>query len=797
MKISLNIEASTGNINLIQVQTGNFYINNYYITGIYESQGCVCLGTTIIKQSNVVIKRLYFSSISYIYGNQSSYIFSDVKQCVIEISKVSITIGNVSNSDSLSIASSTITKFQQFGGVITSMNSSRLLLAELSYISFLSSQTQFMMYSGLLIGNNNASTSQILLQGICVQSYIQASTSFSQFGIIGQNTGNLTIKQASISIDIVTNDVYSFGIVGSITHQCQYSSFYNLLIQLSVNYTSGNNNAALIGCQNSQNALISNVSLTNSIFNGVGNQGGLIAQSICNITILNIMISNISIISTGYSGAVTAQSSINQVIKNIQISGCYIYSISFVGGLVAYSDSDLDISQSIIQSYNINAGLNLGAFIGFISVGHQTSVKFVEANNIILFTSGGNSVGTIIGKSFSNDSINNVKITNANISNTGGYGASGIIGCAITNITVFDSYVFNIRISAGCIGIGGIVGWLNNAIVVGCRVSALNLLSYLQVGGIIGYSSSISFIYDCIVNGSLINSSQQSGGLIGLSLFNITIRNCSTINSNIYSTTSSAGGFLGISSISTVSNSSVNCTSINSFAQSGGILGITLFTGQLTLFSILVENSDVNSIGNCSVGGIIGITYLTTYINNSRVWNLTLTTFVIANGAGGIVGYSILNITLQNCHVLKVSIIADCVGAGGLIGNSNTSILLNCSVSELFVNSTQNVGGFIGFSFTNMSQIDSMSITISNSSIMNSSLSSTRSGGFLGFVNSNQKLFLNDSQINNVKINGSGSVVIGLTYGTVFFSGTGGSGNYLNGDLQTSCYFTKTSGNGC
>ncbi|CAL6034457.1 Conserved_hypothetical protein [Hexamita inflata] len=94
MKVNLDIEASTGNLGLVGSLTGHMNIINYDVSGTYETQGSMSLGASTLSSSNVMVKHVNFAPESYVYGNQSSYLFRIVSSSKVEISRSTIIMGN-------------------------------------------------------------------------------------------------------------------------------------------------------------------------------------------------------------------------------------------------------------------------------------------------------------------------------------------------------------------------------------------------------------------------------------------------------------------------------------------------------------------------------------------------------------------------------------------------------------------------------------------------------------------------------------------------------------------------------
>ncbi|CAL5989781.1 Conserved_hypothetical protein [Hexamita inflata] len=224
MKVNLDVEASTGNLGLVGSLTGQMNIINYQVSGTYETQGSMSLGASTLSSSNVMVKHVNFAPQSYVYGNQSSYLFRIVSSSSIEISRCILIVGDANIQFNLgSTSNSTASAFQQFGGFVAQMTLSKLISAEISYTSNLSCTTQYMIKSGLLLGLSTSVSNQVIFHGICLQLTLNAGTNFSQFGVLGQIDGNVSFRQSIVNINISNSEIINtFGTVmgGGIAFSC-------------------------------------------------------------------------------------------------------------------------------------------------------------------------------------------------------------------------------------------------------------------------------------------------------------------------------------------------------------------------------------------------------------------------------------------------------------------------------------------------------------------------------------------------------------------------------------------------
>ncbi|CAL6034455.1 Conserved_hypothetical protein [Hexamita inflata] len=654
-----------------------------------------------------------------------------------------------------------------------------------------------MTKSGLLLGVQMSASSQVIIQGMCAQFTIDANTTFNSFGIVGYAEGNITVKQAYIIFNITAVTVNYLGVVGNISSSSKQSSFQDLFLQQQLQYTSGGSNSALVGYLYAQASTLYNIQLNNSLQNGTGVYGGFIALSKSDVQIKDSVANNSIIVSTGNTGAITGQSVINQRVQNIIIANCFINSSQYVGSVLGYSDSDITIQNGDLLNSTLISSQNLGGYIGIIQIGRQVQVFNANSSNMIIVSVTACSAGTIIGLSNANDSVSGSYTKNINISNlNGGAGSGSIIAYSVVNASVVDCHSENILLNSTTRGTGGIIGWSNILIVVDCSVINTQIESSLAAGGISGFQNNKATIISCYSDYNSIYSIAYAGGIIGNANITLTqIRNTSSVNCNVTSTSSVAGGIFGISSSVIMDSCFVNYLSTISGAQSGGMIGITVNSeGSIIIQNVTVQNINLHCLNGNSVGSIIGIVYLDTVINRANIYNVTIFS-TLATGAGGVVGYSLANVQMINCAVNNLNINSTAAGSGGIIGYSNITSIVNCSVTNSVINSTSSSGGIMGYQIANTTIIDSQTL-IQNASVKNVSLSSVTTnycGGFVGYyVSSIHDLSIKGSTISFVAITSKAlqaGIVVGkslLTAYSVTNSGSDGV-NTINNVVQANC----------
>lgn len=201
--------------------------------------------------------------------------------------------------------------------------------------------------------------------------------------------------------------------------------------------------------------------------------------------------------------------------------------------------------------------------------------------------------------------------------------------------------------------------------------------------------------------GGFLGSAEANGGSI------LTIKNC--INrGTVFSTHGIAGGMVGelYNSTTVIENctnegaiSAGNLTIANTNSAIGGIAGHSLGNYTLSLNSCV--NRGTLTSGYYSAGGIIGYSQLNATIDNCRNYGVIDASYTSSNTqeTGGIVGEFIyVGNTIKNCT--NYGEVRNGYYAGGIIGNTNaySTPITNCR-NEGAVNGFYGAGGIAGYMF--------------------------------------------------------------------------------------------------
>ena len=281
------------------------------------------------------------------------------------------------------------------------------------------------------------------------------------------------------------------------------------------------------------------------------------------------------------------------------------------------------------------------------------------------------------------------------------YGRSSTNLATISNVGVIDSFV------QGYEGVGGVAGMaIDNVIIKNCyntgSVSGLGE----HVGGVVGdehSNNSSSTITNCYNTGS-VSGSGNVGGVVGYA--NGTITNC--YNTGSVSGSSYVGGVVG-------NGSATNCYNTGSVISSGDCVGGVVGWGSATN---CYNTGSVSGSGN--VGGVVGYAdgTITNCFNTGSVEGLEA--FV-----GGVVGWAI-DSAVTNCYNTGSVEGGNYNNYGGVVGYAyGSSTVTNC-YNTGSVSGSSSVGGVVG-------NADGI---VENCYNTGSVEGSSRVGGVVGYANS-------------------------------------------------------------
>ncbi|CAL6027704.1 Conserved_hypothetical protein [Hexamita inflata] len=394
--INLSFASSSGNITLVSNINGVFNISGYHVLGDYTSTLVVAMIGLNVNTATINVNQVSFKPNVYNVGNGSSYLFGSSISTVstFMISNLAIVIGSSSNFVLLGSITTTSSNNYQFGGIIAYINSaSPVNVNNIILDSYQKFSTSYVSFSGFLVGYVQSSSSTINIMNICLQQNMTSITQqFIYFGLIGENCGNSSIYNTSISFSVQGTSIQTFGIIGR--QNSLYAEVINMRTSLSYS-GSGYNTSFVFGSQNANICKILNTSVEGNLSSKLHQVGGIIGYQVgtdSNVTIINCSVSSSN------------------------ISGMY-----GIGGIIGSLQSNTTIQNCSISNINVSGSIQLGGFIG-IQNSNTTILNSSSFNTKVI---GSNQIGGIIGVS-QNVTIMNSSASYVNLS--GDYVIGGIIG---------------------------------------------------------------------------------------------------------------------------------------------------------------------------------------------------------------------------------------------------------------------------------------------------------------------------------------------------------------------------------
>ncbi|CAL6088343.1 Conserved_hypothetical protein [Hexamita inflata] len=522
--------------------------------------------------------------------------------------------------------------------------------------------------------------------------------------------------------------------------------------------------------------------------------GQNIVNESCKQTSYVINITNFECSQEIFTQTFDIQSITNQLNSSNNFSSGYVFSASNViqNAFVDISDNiytstvyPLFQSQNTFYNLKIQFGtqsLNGGSFIisSCISISiNQMNVVSRSGSQLTLNTAKLN----ILTSSLSTANINNLLV---NLSFSPSYGNITLISDIngvfnITGYQVLGSYVSSQTVVMICINI-------NTATV------KVNQVNFKPTTFTVGNSSSYLFGNAVTTSTILINN------------FVVIIGNSSNFQllGSIYTSIASSYQFGGvISCINSNSILSVNNIILDSYQQfstsyvsySGVLVGKNMQSNSssITIINLCLQQNITSNTTKYDNFGLIG-----SNIGNISVQNVSVSLSVQGSlfWSFGIIGYQYTNSINVMVINLKTSVNIVSSGYGDNIGSLiGVEMANNCSIFNVsvvgenirFSSSSEEAGGFIGHQCYNA--------TIMNCLIQQTNISgSNYVGGFVGYVNG--QLYLINSKIQLVRLTGT-YVGIVAGQGSVYFTSSSSTNNYVNGVLQHDCVVLSNFKIGC
>ncbi|CAL6094825.1 Conserved_hypothetical protein [Hexamita inflata] len=390
MLINLSFASSAGNITLINNINGVFNISGYQVLGDYSSTLTVTMIGINVQTATINLNQVSFKPNTYNVGNGSSYLFgSSVSGAsTFTINNLAIIIGNSSNFLLLGSITTNdrLTNYYMFGGIIAYINTaSSIYVNSVILDSYQMFSTQYVSYFGFLVGYVQSNSNNVTIKNVCLQQNMTSTTlEFNQFGLIGLNSGNTSIQNASVTFSVQGVQLYDFGIIGAQDSSSIYAEVINLITSVNVSSIDGNSVGSIFGWEGAKNCSVQNASVVRGNVSSSSSVGGIIGYLDSNATIMNSSVqnSNISGQSSQVGGIIGSLSS-NATILNSSVQNSNVSSSTYVGGIIGYCSSKLYLTNVQIKFVSITGSSRLGVVIGQNDGGTYSFITSTASSNYI------------------------------------------------------------------------------------------------------------------------------------------------------------------------------------------------------------------------------------------------------------------------------------------------------------------------------------------------------------------------------------------------------------------------------
>ncbi|CAL5990597.1 Hypothetical_protein [Hexamita inflata] len=245
----------------------------------------------------------------------------------ITFNNISVVIGNNSYMPACNSIVSNSSSSNVFGGFITTLTNTNVLLNTLIYDYYQTYSTKYSEQSAFMFGNVDK-TNDIQISNLCQFVLVNVAKNYlGCFGLVGIILGNISLKQSKLQIILNNGTLEQVGLIG---YQQSRAAFSDLHIQLCFNANSDSyGKIGIFGNVCKSISTFKNVLLNNSIISAQYSTGGFFGQFLSSdIQIQDVCVcfSNISASKSsaaalvGSSSGVSAISAIQLELKSIRIN---------------------------------------------------------------------------------------------------------------------------------------------------------------------------------------------------------------------------------------------------------------------------------------------------------------------------------------------------------------------------------------------------------------------------------------------------------------------------------------------
>ncbi|CAL5981327.1 IPT/TIG_domain-containing protein [Hexamita inflata] len=401
--VNLSFASSSGNITLVNNINGVFNISGYQVMGDYTSTLVVAMIGINVQTAAINVNKVSFKPNVYNVGNGSSYLFSSSISTVstFVINNFAVIIGDRSKFVLFGSIASSLFNYYQFGGIIALISSaSPVSVNNVIIDSYQKFNTNQVSKSGFLIGYVQSSSSIINIMNVCLQQNMTSTTQFNNFGLIGENSGNSSFQNASVTFSVQGTSIDTFGIIGCQNSNSLYAEVIDIRISMSVS-GSGRDKSIVFGIQDAKNCYIRNTGVEGNISSQQHCIGGIIGFQFktSNVTLIICSVSSVNIsgiVAVGGIIGYTKSEESNTTFQNCSVSNTNISGLTYIGSFIGNQYSNTTIMNS--STFNIiviGTDKMIGGFIG------QSNVNITIINSLASYMniSGDQYTGGIIGSS--------------------------------------------------------------------------------------------------------------------------------------------------------------------------------------------------------------------------------------------------------------------------------------------------------------------------------------------------------------------------------------------------------------
>ncbi|CAL6081279.1 Hypothetical_protein [Hexamita inflata] len=365
--VNLNFKISTGGIYLLQSTSGVFNITQYQVLGNYQTNvnaAMICSSSS----AKINIDQINFKPSIYTTGPFASYLFCSASDTLV-VKNVAIILGNNSNLQILARIPSTIGNQHIFGGVICQLTgTNQLYITNVIIDSYQQLNTSYVGKFGLIVGNIQSILVRLKITNVCIQQQLLSyGLQTNQIGLVGYNTGIISLQQLNLKIQIQGSKLFCYGIIGQQSASTSSEITDVKIILDSSSDASSNTTGAIFGDFQGKNGTISNAIVISK--NNVSIQayiGGFVGNIVtANIYILNSTLLNSLTQCQKYVGGFIGASSGTILIQNSTVSLSIISGGNNVGGFIGYMNNVTTIKNSSITDCEVNGSEQVAGLVGF------------------------------------------------------------------------------------------------------------------------------------------------------------------------------------------------------------------------------------------------------------------------------------------------------------------------------------------------------------------------------------------------------------------------------------------------